>query len=434
MNVWHKEIVTLLLLLLAAIIIGAVTGHFIALLFLLMFFIIIKQITQINRFENWMRSGGIGKLPKSTGIWEEIYYHVYRLRKSERRRKKKLSNMIDQLRQSTEALPDAAIVLGINDEIDWTNKAARKIFGLQQTDKGQRIPNLIRFPEFIRYLKSGNYKESVTLPSPTDNRITLEVRIIPYGAGLRLLLAQDISQVKKMERMRKDFVANVSHELRTPLTVLKGYLETLLDMDDQHSPLLTSSFVQMQGQTERMQHLVDDLLLLTRLETQQKKTECVDIPSLLEQICNESDNLDNASGRIKLNIETDAHIQGEEHELRSAFTNLLGNALKYSNIEYPITVRWFHDTKSLVLSIEDQGEGISKNDIPRVTERFFRVETKRVKKISGTGLGLAIVKHVLMRHDARLNITSVVGKGSCFSCHFPIERLCIKQQKLSSIA
>ena len=378
MNVWHKEIVTLLLSLLAVIIIGAVTGNFIALLFLLMFFIIIKQITQINRFEKWMRSGGRGNLPKTTGIWEEIYYHVYRLRKSERRRKKKLSNMIDQLRQSTEALPDAAIVLGIDDEIDWTNKAARKIFGLQQADKGQRIPNLIRFPEFIRYLKTGNYKESVIFPSPTDNRITLEVRVIPYGAGLRLLLAQDISQVKKMERMRKDFVANVSHELRTPLTVLKGYLETLLDM--------------------------------------------------------EGDNLDNASGRIKLNIETDAHIQGEEHELRSAFTNLLGNALKYSNIEYPITVRWFHDTKSLVLSIEDQGEGISKNDIPRVTERFFRVETKRVKKISGTGLGLAIVKHVLMRHDARLNITSVVGKGSCFSCHFPIERLCIKQQNLSSIA
>ena len=428
MNAWNKELFTLLWLLIAITILGTLTGHFIALLFLLMLFVIIKQITQINRFEKWMRSGGRGKLPKTTGIWEEIYYHVYRLRKSEKRRKKKLSTMIDQLRQSTEALPDAAIVLGINDEIDWTNKAARNIFGLLQVDKGQRIQNLIRYPEFIRYLKTGNYKESVILPSPTDNRVTLEVRIIPYGTGLRLLLAQDISQIKKMERMRKDFVANVSHELRTPLTVLKGYLETLLDMDDQHSPLLTSSFIQMQGQTERMEHLVDDLLLLTRLETQQKKTECVDVPSLLEKICEEGDNLDNGLGRIKLNIETGANIIGEEQDLRSAFTNLLGNALKYSQVDSPITIRWYQNTKSLILSVEDQGEGISKNDIPRLTERFFRVETKRPKKISGTGLGLAIVKHVLMRHDARLNISSELGKGSCFSCYFPIERICNKQE------
>ena len=150
--------------------------------------------------------------------------------------------------------------------------------------------------------------------------------------------------------------------------------------------------------------------------------------SLLEKICEEGDNLDNGLGRIKLNIETGANIIGEEQDLRSAFTNLLGNALKYSQVDSPITIRWYQNTKSLILSVEDQGEGISKNDIPRLTERFFRVETKRPKKISGTGLGLAIVKHVLMRHDARLNISSELGKGSCFSCYFPIERICNKQE------
>ncbi len=424
MGVWQKEITLVLLLLFVSIIAGTITGHLIMLLFLIMLGIIIRMILQINQFEKWISTGGRGKYPKTTGIWEEIYYHVYRLKKQDKQRKKKLGKMVDQFRQSTEALPDAAIVLGINDEIDWANKAARDVFGLHQSDKGQRIPNLIRFPDFIRYLKLRNYKDSVILPSPVDSRIILEVRVIPYGAGLRLLLAQDITQLKKMERMRKDFVANVSHELRTPLTVLKGYLETLQDLDDEQSPLLTNSFKQMLGQTERMQHLVDDLLLLTKLETQQKKTHCVDVPALLSQVCAESDVLGNSPKRIQLTLESSAHIMGEEQELRSAFTNLVVNALKYSKADSLVKVRWFQEQGFITLAIEDNGEGIPKADIPRVTERFYRVETKRLIKVNGTGLGLAIVKHVLMRHEAHLVITSELHKGSCFSCHFPVKRIC----------
>lgn len=424
MGNWQKEISTVVLMFMGVALVGWATGLFMPLLFMLMAAIIMRQVVMINRFEKWISKGGRGKYPKVTGIWETIYYHVYRIKKDEKRRKKKLSKIIDQFRQSTEALPDAAVVLGAHDEIDWANKAARDVFGLQASDKGQRIPNLIRYPEFIRYLKSGNFQESVFLPSPVDHRIILEVRVVPYGAGLRLLLAQDVTQLKKMERMRKDFVANVSHELRTPLTVLKGYLETLQDMDDGHSPLLTNSFQQMRGQTERMQHLVDDLLLLTRLETQQKKTQCVDVPALLSQICQEGDSLENDARRIQLTLESPAHIVGEEQELRSAFTNLLGNALKYSPDDSLVKVRWYQEHKAFVLSVEDYGEGIAKTDIPRVTERFYRVEAKRAKKVSGTGLGLAIVKHVLMRHDARLSITSELGKGSCFSCHFPLTRRC----------
>jgi len=401
------------------------TGLIMPLTLLLTLGILMRQLFQISRFEKWIRAGGRAKYPKTTGIWEEIYYHVYRIKKNEKKRKKKLGKMVDQFRQSTEALPDAAIVLGANDEIEWANKAAREVFGLQQSDKGQRIPNLIRFPEFIHYLKSGNYNEAVILPSPVNHRITLAVRIITYGAGLRLLLAQDVTELKRMERMRKDFVANVSHELRTPLTVLKGYLETLQDMDDRESPLLTTSFQQMQGQTERMQHLVDDLLLLTRLETRQKKTECVNIPALLIQICKEAETLNgNIPARIELSLETDKHITGEEQELRSAFTNLLGNALKYSPENTVVKVRWYRSNDSIVLDVEDLGEGIAASDIPRVTERFYRSEVKRIKKVGGTGLGLAIVKHVLMRHDAKLNIDSELGKGSCFSCHFPLKRIC----------
>ena len=424
MGIWIKEIKTILLFLLVITIIGSFTKLFWPLLFLLLIAIIARQVVQISRFEAWISRGGSKKYPSSVGIWEDLYYHVYRIKKNEKRRKKKLSSMIDQFRQSTEALPDAAVVLGINNEIDWSNKAARKVLGLQVSDKGQRIPNLIRYPEFIRYLRSNNYQTSVIIPSPVDHNIILEVRIVPYGAGLRLLLAQDITQLKKLERTRKDFVANVSHELRTPLTVLKGYLETLQDLDDGQSPLLTNSFLQMQGQTERMQHLVDDLLLLTRLETQQKKLHCVDIPALLSQICKEGDDLESATRRIELTLESSAHIMGEEQELRSAFTNLLGNALKYSPDDSIVKLHWFQDANALVLAITDKGEGISKTDISRVTERFYRSEVKRVKKVNGTGLGLAIVKHVLMRHDAHLKINSELGKGSCFSCHFPISRIC----------
>ncbi len=425
MGVWQKEFISGLLLFVAVSIVGGMTGLFMPLALLLMLGVLMRQLFQINRFEKWIRTGGGSKYPKTTGVWEEIYYHVYRIKKNEKKRKKKLGKMVDQFRQSTEALPDAAVVLGSNDEIEWANKAAREVFGLQQSDKGQRIPNLIRFPEFIRYLKSGNYSEPVILPSPVNNRITLAVRIIAYGAGLRLLLAQDVTELKKMERMRKDFVANVSHELRTPLTVLKGYLETLQDMDDGESPLLTTSFQQMQGQTERMQHLVDDLLLLTRLETQQKKTECVNIPALLIQICKEAERLHgNVATRIELTLETDVHIVGEEQELRSAFTNLLGNALKYSPEDSVVKVRWYRSKDDIVLDVEDHGEGIAATDIPRVTERFYRSEVKRVKKVGGTGLGLAIVKHVLMRHDAKLNIASELGKGSRFGCHFPFKRVC----------
>jgi len=252
--------------------------------------------------------------------------------------------------------------------------------------------------------------------------MSLSVRIIPYGAGLRLLLAQDVTQLKIMERMRKDFVANVSHELRTPLTVLKGYLETLQDMDDEQNPILTASFQQMQGQTERMQHLVDDLLLLTRLESQQKKAVCVNIPELLSEICQEADTL--TFRRIELTLETDENLLGDEQELRSAFTNLLSNALKYSPDDSVVKVRWYKNKDSITLAVKDEGEGISRADISRVTERFYRVEIKRHKKVNGTGLGLAIVKHVLMRHDGLLSISSELGKGSCFSCHFSIKRAC----------
>jgi len=222
-----KEVYVFLMQLLLASLFGILTGHLLLSICILLAFLYFRQAREIHRFEKWIGHGGKGDYPKATGIWEEIYYHIYLLKKTDKRRKKKLRRMIKQFRQSTEALPDAAVVLNANDQIEWSNKTARDVLGLQLSDKGQRIPYLIRSPEFISYLNYGNYTDPVILPSPVNHRLILAVRIVAYGSGLRLLLAQDVTQLKKMETMRKDFVANVSHELRTPLTVLKGYLETV---------------------------------------------------------------------------------------------------------------------------------------------------------------------------------------------------------------
>lgn len=433
MRPWIWEITVLLLLLLAALVIGILGDILVPVMFVFLTGILIRQFYQIYRFEKWINNGGNTKYRRPIGIWETIYHHVYRMKKREKKRKKKLGKMVDQFRKSTEALPDAAVVMGPEDEIEWSNKAAMKVLGLERTDKGRHLPNLIRHPEFTRYIQNRKYDDVIVMPSPVDAEKSLSVRVVPYGAGLRLLLAQDVTQLKRMESMRKDFVANVSHELRTPLTVLKGYLETLKDMDDGESELLSNSIKQMQSQTRRMEHLVDDLLFLTRLETQKNKADCVDIPELLIKICREGSSLRNSSGRIELTLDSTAKIIGVEEELRSAFTNLLVNALKYSPDHSSVHVRWYEHNGALRLEVEDHGEGIAPAEIPRVTERFYRVETNRSKKQRGTGLGLAIVKHVLQNHEAKLEIKSEVGKGSCFSCVFPGRLVCTDSNGLADL-
>ncbi|MEY4768749.1 MAG: phosphate regulon sensor histidine kinase PhoR [Pseudomonadota bacterium] len=424
-TIWKIEILSTLKWLLVAIGLSALIGHFLLWLWLITLGLLIRQIRYANRLEEWLRFGALGKAPMAKGIWEDIYYHLFRLKKIEKRRKKELAKRIEQFHKSTEALPDATVVLNANDEITWSNAAARQMLGLKKSDKGQRILNLIRFPEFNQFLKDKDYTRQLLINSPLNDQIILEIKIVIYDKGLRLLLARDITQFKQMERMRKDFVANVSHELRTPLTVLKGYLETLTDADDPALETYHDSLSQMYQQTDRMQHLIDDLLLLSRLETQEKKSECVDVAALLTQICQESDYLAFVNQRIELIIETRQKIYANEQELRSAFTNLVVNALKYSPENTLVKVHWYQQHQQLYLSVIDQGEGISAIDLPRVTERFYRVENKRQRKSNGTGLGLAIVKHVLVRHQAQLHIESELGKGSCFRCEFPSQLFCL---------
>lgn len=422
MGRWWRETYFVTGLFLAVVIISYFFGHFVFLLLLATMFLLIRQSLQIAELERWLSQGGRGDNRQAKGIWEDIYYHFYKIKKVEKRRKKKLSKLIDRFRKSTDALPDAAVVLGKQSEIEWINKAAKEVLGLKKSDKGHNILNLIRTPQFSQYLKANDYTQKISIVSPVNENIILQITVVPYGAGLRLLLARDVTQIRNMERMRKDFVANVSHELRTPLTVLKGYLETLLDdVESRHA----RSYQQMYAQTERMQFLVDDLLLLARLETQEKHAECVDIPELLRQICREAEVMGSSTRRIELQFGADQHLLGDLNELRSAFTNLVVNALKYSSEDSAVWVRWgLDDAGDAYLEVEDQGVGIAEADIPRITERFYRVDVQRSRKQSGTGLGLAIVKHVLVRHDARFEIYSELGKGSRFRCVFPAKSFC----------
>lgn len=424
MQRWQREISIALSLMAPALVLAYFIGHLSTLLLIITTFLLIRQTREISELEKWLSKGAFGDMRHKKGIWGDIYYHLWKLKKTEKKRKKKLSRMVEQFRTSTDALPDAAVVMGSYGEIEWSNRACRNVLGLKKSDKGQRVPNLIRNPAFVQYLKSNDYSQKITIPSPVNENQILQISITPYGDGLRLLLAQDVTTLKNIERMRTDFVANVSHELRTPLTVLKGYLETLVEIDggDTH---YSKSFQNMAEQTERMNALIDDLLLLSRLETKHRNTECVDAPHLIEQICQESRLPSKDIGRIELKIDSNASLMGDETELHSAFSNLVSNALKYSTTDKPVKVSWQNDAEAGVfLEVEDFGEGISSSEIPRITERFYRADVKRNQKINGTGLGLAIVKHVMVRHEGKLEIHSQLGKGSRFRCWFPNNRIC----------
>ncbi len=301
------------------------------------------------------------------------------------------------------------------------------MLGLQTAhDRGQHITNLLRDPGFISYFNARNYSEPLTLTSPIDERRILQYQITLYGDDERLVMARDITRLHRLEQMRRDFVANVSHELRTPLTVLSGYLETYSDISDQLPPRLGRSIQQMQEQTQRMQNLVNDLLLLSRLEIDQGGQDHHPLPlePLLQSVCDDALALSHQRHTITVALESDARLLGSEQEIRSAVSNLAFNAVRYTPAGSQITLRWKASaTGGGYIDVEDNGEGIDPVHIPRLTERFYRVDKGRSTATGGTGLGLAIVKHVLLRHDAQLQIESLPGKGALFRCAFPPSRL-----------
>ncbi|MEW6037279.1 MAG: phosphate regulon sensor histidine kinase PhoR [Pseudomonadota bacterium] len=426
---WASEFFTIFWVVLVAVVAGRITEDFGFALWIGTALYLVHHLVHANRLYVWMRGGRSGRIPAGTGIWEEIYFLIHKLRRRNKRRKRQLIRMLEQFRTATSALPDATVVLGARDEIDWFNESACHLLGLRKSDLGQNIGNLVRYPKFAEHLKNSRDSATVNIPSPVDEALQLEIRIVPYGQDSRLLIAQDVTQLRFMERVRSDFVANVSHELRTPLTVLRGYMETLNDGGQDLPASAYRKMVQrMVEQTCRMQSLVDNLLSLTRLESgPPKPATVVRIPVLLERLCKEA-NMVEASEHapVRLMLDSQVSLLGNETDLHSAFANLISNAIKYSRPSDTVTVRWSREASgSARLDVEDTGPGIPKEHLPRLTERFYRVEIEGCRNKSGTGLGLAIVKHVMSRHDAELSLASELGRGSRFTCLFPPSRVVV---------
>lgn len=383
------------------------------------------SLHHLRRLQHWLAGGAGNDPPESKGLWGEVLDGLYRLQQRDRKERGRLRALVSYLRESFSSLPYGAVMIDPDGSIEWSNPAAEQLLGLRYPeDSGQQLLNLLRAPEFIAYFEGENYARPLDLPSPYRPGSHLQIHVTFFGQRSRLLFIRDVTQTYKLESMRRDFVANVSHELRTPLTVINGYLETFADTVGDTNPRWARAIGQMLQQAHRMRTLIKDLLLLSRLETvpRDDARELVELPSLLETIRDEA--LAAADGARDVVIECDAGLQliGRPEELRSAFANLVFNAVRYTHPGGRIALRWYADRDNAFLQVEDDGIGIEAEHIPRLTERFYRVDKSRSMDTGGTGLGLAIAKHVLLRHGARLVITSEPGKGSCFTCVFPISQ------------
>jgi two-component system phosphate regulon sensor histidine kinase PhoR len=339
-----------------------------------------------------------------------------------------------ELRKSTAALPDGVIILSGQREILWFNRPAGRLLGLRRPiDIGLRIDNLIRAPEFAHYLHGEDYSVPLVIRPPVQIDQYLSLQLVPYGPGQSLLLVRDVTRQMRLEEMRKDFVANASHELRTPLTVISGYLDTLAD-DTSLDPAWEGPIRDMRAQAQRMNAIIADLLELSRLESTEGQAphEPVDVPGMLARLQRDALALAERPREISLQLDTPRWLYGASNEIESTFTNLLVNAVKYTPADGSVRMQWRLDEEGACFSVTDTGIGIPPEHLPRLTERFYRVDPGRSRSQGGSGLGLAIAKHALQRHGAWLQVESHEGRGSTFTCHFPLARLCEPQLRAAS--
>lgn len=422
---WQTEFWTLAFITLVVSLIGSLFDRAAACVAVILFAYLLWNLVQLSRLYYWLVKSKSLYPPSAPGIWGEVFNYLYVLQRKNRKELKKLKGIISEFRASTSALREGALIISNQGEIRWFNKASEKLLGLKASkDIGQRLFNLLRHPNFIEYEKARDYEKPLTIQSPSDEKLMLNVHITPYNDDQRLVIIRDITEKHRLERVRQDFVANVSHELRTPLTVINGYLEML---DPELYPELRSMekpLSMMRHQALNMGRLVDDLLLLSRLDAkdlQSSKSQQIDVNLMLDSICAEAKVI---SGEKEQNInfhsQSNRQLIGSEKQLRSAFSNLVFNAVRYTQKGGRIDIYWKETAQNLILSVSDNGPGIKSEHIPRLTERFYRVDSGRSRAQGGTGLGLAIVKHVLELHDGCLEIESTVGKGSTFNCIFKL--------------
>jgi len=429
LDTWRRPVTLFIAIAIGALIVWAIVDAVAALAFacVVLVFVVFAHARDLTALQRWLKDPRPETMPNVSSHWEPTFTQLARLIRSQRRSSAELRLILDRFRLAATAIPDGVCMLDVNDRIEWCNPSAEVHLGLDaKRDNGILITNLVRQPEFVAFLGAGPEAPPLRIKVTREGReLALSLEVVPYGQEQKLLLSRDVTRFEQVETIRRDFVANVSHELRTPITVVAGFLETLADMPKPPPELLERSVHLMRDQTLRMQRLVEDLLTLSRLESEQYplKEAPVDVCDLARTLGADARGLSHGRHRVRLDLESRSWLNGSEDELRSAFGNLVSNAVRYTPEGGRINIGWRSRGTEAVFWVRDSGIGIEPEHIPRLTERFYRVDRSRSRSTGGTGLGLAIVKHVLHRHQARLEVVSEPDKGSTFSVVFPHARV-----------
>ena len=417
--------------LLTALLIGLIIGRVALVLAIVLGAAVGFHLWNLLRTEHWLRRRSVESPPDIGGAWGELVAIISRIHRRKQYHKAHVTGLLREFRRLTAAMPEGAVLLGPEHEILWFNPRAAAWLGLRRKrDFGIRIANLVRQPAFIEYLQSGRPESGVVVQDTGDLSRWFSFHLVKTGAGERqLLIVRDVSREQYLQEMRKDFVANASHELRSPLTVISGYLDALAD-DQKLDPTWNTPVQEMRRQAERMGAIINDLLELSKLESGERTQEerAVDMGGILSMLRKEVLSLEEHPRAVNLKLESEALLLGVESELHSIASNLVSNAVKYTPTTGEIELRWWVDDDGAYLSVRDTGLGIAPEHIPRLTERFYRVDPGRARSLGGSGLGLSIVKHALQRHDGELRIESAEGVGSTFTCRFPAERIVARDE------
>jgi two-component system phosphate regulon sensor histidine kinase PhoR len=413
-----KNILQIVIIVVAIVLLGAWLNDYLSAVAIVSLGVIVFNYYQLYKLNQWIWHSKRLSPPKIYGAWEYIYEGIYYLQRRNRSKRKELGELVKRFRQGAEALPDAVVIINADATIVWCNRLARLELGIKwPSDLGLRIDNLLRHPLFVEYFNEGDFSHPIEVPSPINQNKTNEYRVMPYGDDNLLLISRDVTRVSQLEDMRRDFVANVSHEMRTPLTVISGYLEMLPETAINQDPLVGKALHEMSEQTRRMQHLIEDLLVLSRIESSSERIyeNTINMGNMFSQIEQEAIRLNrDKQHQIRFHIDKTVAMFGVETEIRSACSNLIFNAINYTPDKGNIDVYWHREGNNAVFKVIDNGDGIEEKHLLRLTERFYRVDKARSRKTGGSGLGLSIVKHVLNHHNSILKIKSVVGVGSEF--------------------
>ena len=427
-NFWRNELDRLLLVFLATVIIGLLTKLWVVAILLPLCTYIGWNIYQQFRLNQWIKGGmQTSQAPEGGGLWSTLVTYLHRREVTDRKREQDLRDLVEQYNTIISVIPDAAVVLNYVGEIEWANDRAAALLGIKRDlDRGRKVTSLLRAPDLITYLNDPDAITEFKHQSPVDDKQTLAFRTIHFGDGQRMLTARDVSEEASMTEMRKNFMANASHELRTPLTVISGYLEILEAAPELDAPLLPP-VVSAMTQATRMAHIIDDLLTLSRLEkstADEGSSVVIDMQAMLENMVKDiSRTIAENTHILEMEIDPLLDLFGVELEVTGIASNLLKNAVKYTPAGSKIILRWsLNEQQQACLSVIDNGDGIAKEHLPHLTERFYRVDPGRSRDKGGTGLGLAIIKHIVERHGGHLEINSIEGEGASFTAVFPQNR------------